>query len=748
MPPRFLVASLLLLCLATQSTLAQYGRSAPTSSSSGYKSPASLRKPTSKPSTTGGYGGSYGAIYDNPSGTADVIDQLEEGDEELEEVEQPPPQVSGPAPIRAGYGTFRGPSSAVESAASASSQLSASNAFNGPRTYAPAQRPSNAFGRQSFTTARPRRVSQEEEVLPLEEGAPVDEFEQVSTFKQQARSTAINYGRPTYSGPAGSTQFGVQQGPQTSQRQRNAVVYGGSVPQLFGSSAERDFGDDNDDDDSDDEPEQTVDSAELPEVSGNQYAGQTSARSKKRTGGAGQSYGGSSFLGSSKQQQQQRRQQKTRPSGPINAAIQSTHELKFRDVASSSAPAEPVTIEVAPNQNEIQFRFNSASSKLNIESVHEPSPGSYSETSSEDEPHYLKHTVTRPIVQEVREIVVPTRTVVTEIQPVQENVQTIVARGEPKAKQSAAAAAAGGGKAKATGNQRSSSSGGYGRPPAASAQSINTFNSPSAPKTSNGFAGYGASQFASPSAKPKKNGNGNGQYSTPVGSNGQAMLTMSFNYGPAAGGSSSSSNGFNGASSSSRSGYGSSRSAQVSGKQSRPTATLGASSQTRSGGYGSVSSFSDDQQSTGSISVDRVGNGVAYKMMTFTMGSDAMKQQQQQSGGSSSRSGYGSSARSAQLLFSGADQSSSGGGRRRSISSSAATANARPLGRISSTDALIEDELDNGEINVPVPLTDEPTVAAATGGTFFVASKPKSAASSGYRGQLGRTRNTYKSRAA
>ncbi len=284
---RFLVASLLLLCLVTQTTLAQYGRSAPRSSSSssaGYRSSGSLSKPTSKPSTTGGYGGSYGAIYDNPSGTSDEIDQLE--DEELEEVEQPPPpQVSGPAPVRAGYGTFREPP--VESAASFSQLSSSSNAFNGPR-YAPpsSQRAaplSSSFGRQSFTTARPRRVNQED-VLPIEEAT--DEFEQVPTFRQQrpqSRSTAVNYGRPTYnSGPVGGTQFSVQ-GPQTSQRQQNAVIYGGSVPQLFGgNTADRDFGDDNDDDD---ESQQTVDSAEL---SGNQYAGNYQKRPA-----AGRSYGGS-----------------------------------------------------------------------------------------------------------------------------------------------------------------------------------------------------------------------------------------------------------------------------------------------------------------------------------------------------------------------------------------------------------------------------------------------------------------------
>lgn len=396
------VVSLLLLCLATESTLAQYGRSAPRSSSlAGYRS-STVNKPTSKPSTTGGYGGSYGGIYDNPSATVEEIGPVEE-DEELEEVEPPPPRSSGASSSnRAGYGTFREPP--VESAASFSSV----NSFNGVR-YAPQQsaqsahRPSaSSFGRQSFTTARPRRVNPEEDVLPLEE--VVDEFEPVptlGTFNQQQQhrqQQSRNYGRPSYSSVGGNTQFGAVQGPQMSQRRRNAVVYGGSVPQLFSHSGSNgdngDFGEDNNDDD-----ESQMDS-ELPEVSASQYGGGNGrgGSSKKRTGASPvgrSSYGGGSVpsknfrssLGGSAHQQQQR------SNGPINAAIQSTHQLQFHDVPSSSSPAEPVTIEVAPNQNEIQFRFKSASSKLNIESEHEPSPGSYSETSSEDEAHVIKVSI-------------------------------------------------------------------------------------------------------------------------------------------------------------------------------------------------------------------------------------------------------------------------------------------------------------------------------------------------------------------
>ncbi len=59
-------------------------------------------------------------------------------------------------------------------------------------------------------------------------------------------------------------------------------------------------------------------------------------------------------------------------------------------------------------------------------------PGEVQQTSSEDEPHRLIHEVTKPIIQEVREVITPFRRVIQEIKPVQEEIQTIVARGEAR----------------------------------------------------------------------------------------------------------------------------------------------------------------------------------------------------------------------------------------------------------------------------------------------------------------------------
>ncbi|OTF73867.1 hypothetical protein BLA29_015159, partial [Euroglyphus maynei] len=47
-----------------------------------------------------------------------------------------------------------------------------------------------------------------------------------------------------------------------------------------------------------------------------------------------------------------------------------------------------------------------------------------------DEPQRLIHRVTKPIIQEVYELIQPMRKIQQEIMPVQEEVLTIVARGQ------------------------------------------------------------------------------------------------------------------------------------------------------------------------------------------------------------------------------------------------------------------------------------------------------------------------------
>ncbi len=80
---------------------------------------------------------------------------------------------------------------------------------------------------------------------------------------------------------------------------------------------------------------------------------------------------------------------------PFLAAIQSRHRVEFRDVP-STGETSPTTIEVGAGQIPLNILFRSASSNLNIQQQHDGAGGSNQETSSEDEPHYLRHSVTKP----------------------------------------------------------------------------------------------------------------------------------------------------------------------------------------------------------------------------------------------------------------------------------------------------------------------------------------------------------------
>ncbi|OTF82081.1 hypothetical protein BLA29_014808, partial [Euroglyphus maynei] len=52
----------------------------------------------------------------------------------------------------------------------------------------------------------------------------------------------------------------------------------------------------------------------------------------------------------------------------------------------------------------------------------------FHESHSQDEPHVLKHTVKKPVYQEVHEVILPRRQITQEIKPVLEDIQTLVAR--------------------------------------------------------------------------------------------------------------------------------------------------------------------------------------------------------------------------------------------------------------------------------------------------------------------------------
>lgn len=114
--------------------------------------------------------------------------------------------------------------------------------------------------------------------------------------------------------------------------------------------------------------------------------------------------------------------------GTIHAAIQTRHNIEFKDVPSTGGNIQPTLVEVGASAIPLNILFRSASSSLNVQQQHQSSQGDTQESSSEDEPHRLIHSVTKPIIQEVHELITPFRKITQEIQPVQEEIQTIVSR--------------------------------------------------------------------------------------------------------------------------------------------------------------------------------------------------------------------------------------------------------------------------------------------------------------------------------
>ena len=97
-------------------------------------------------------------------------------------------------------------------------------------------------------------------------------------------------------------------------------------------------------------------------------------------------------------------------------------------VAVQSSGGEPSVIEVENGELPVEFLFKS-SSRIRARQQHSGGSGQTEETSSQEEPHILKHTVTKPIIQELHEIITPIRNIVQDIRPVEERVVTNVARG-------------------------------------------------------------------------------------------------------------------------------------------------------------------------------------------------------------------------------------------------------------------------------------------------------------------------------
>lgn len=117
------------------------------------------------------------------------------------------------------------------------------------------------------------------------------------------------------------------------------------------------------------------------------------------------------------------------PGRVVQAALHTKHSIRFINVDIPSEDREPHIIEVGASPLPIIMHFKSASSRIRLQQSHSGGQaGSIQETKSEDQPSILRHEVIKPIIQEVREVLLPYRKIIQEIRPVTEEIQTIVAK--------------------------------------------------------------------------------------------------------------------------------------------------------------------------------------------------------------------------------------------------------------------------------------------------------------------------------
>lgn len=103
---------------------------------------------------------------------------------------------------------------------------------------------------------------------------------------------------------------------------------------------------------------------------------------------------------------------------PIEAAIYSNHKVDVIPVASHKGYPKPTYVDVPSGVLPVYINFQSQSSPVYVKQKHYGMSGSYQHSHSYDEPHHLKHVVTKPVIQEVNEVITPYRKITQTIKPV------------------------------------------------------------------------------------------------------------------------------------------------------------------------------------------------------------------------------------------------------------------------------------------------------------------------------------------
>ena len=155
-------------------------------------------------------------------------------------------------------------------------------------------------------------------------------------------------------------------------------------------------------------------------------------RSGQVHGSSGSSFGAASSLGANNNFGLLTVHQSQPIEPVVTAAIQQLgRTVEYRAVQNVEQPIQAQVIEVEPSDNPVHLHFKTRSSTLSLSQSHTPAaPQEVQTATAQDEPARLITEVQKPVIQEVRESIIPYRQVSQEILPVSESLHTIVTKGE------------------------------------------------------------------------------------------------------------------------------------------------------------------------------------------------------------------------------------------------------------------------------------------------------------------------------
>lgn len=107
-----------------------------------------------------------------------------------------------------------------------------------------------------------------------------------------------------------------------------------------------------------------------------------------------------------------------------------SQRIQYLNIPSQENRA-PTNLNIESRSGEINLNFQTFSSPVNIRHRHNSEGGSSRKTESVDKPHHHVHTVTKPIIKEVREIIAPQRIIRQEVQSVHEKIAAQIAHVKP-----------------------------------------------------------------------------------------------------------------------------------------------------------------------------------------------------------------------------------------------------------------------------------------------------------------------------